>query len=137
MGGDDRSVSERGRDLTMATRIERHQQAVEALEIRARGGTLVDIAEALGCSPSTAQRRLRRALEQLGAESSDELRRTAEVRFSDVLARAYALLESGALDPRAQISTLGLIRQVTKDLAWLLGSNVPATLILKNEGLDV
>jgi DNA-binding NarL/FixJ family response regulator len=121
----------------VSTMIERRRQAVEALELRARGGSLVDIAHALKCSPSTAQRRLRQALEQLGAESSDELRREAEVRFSDVLTRVYLLLDSGTLDARTELTALALIRQVTKDLAWLLGSNVPATVILKNEGLNV
>lgn len=107
------------------------------LELRRQGGSLVMIGASLGISPSTVQRRLRAALDSLGAETSDELRRTAEDRFTDVLGRAYALLEPGVLDSKDVPKVLTLIRQTTKDLAWLLGTNVPPTVILKNEGLDV
>jgi DNA-binding NarL/FixJ family response regulator len=115
--------------------MERRLQQVEALELRARGGSLAAIAEHLGVSLSTAQRRLTAALRDLGAETSDELRRTAETRFSDILSRAYALLD--VLPPEHHPRVLSLIRATTADLVRLWGVAVPPMIVLRSEGLDV
>lgn len=115
----------------MTTKLERYSQALEVLERRRRGASLADIAAALRISPSTVQRRLRYALEAMGRETSDEIRRQTEDRFGDVLTRAYALLS--VLPPGEQVKVLNLIRTAARDVAWLNGVNVPPAVTLRVE----
>lgn len=117
----------------MSTRIERLAQMAELIEQRRKGVSIANIAAASGLSPSTVQRRLRDAYAAMGAETADEMRRGTEDRVDDVLARAYALLET--LDASEHPKVLRLILQAERTRMVLNGYAVPQRVVLELEGL--
>lgn len=120
----------------MASRIERHQQMLQVMELRRKGGTLTSIAQVSGLSVSTVQRRITAALAALGSSTTTTLRLEADDRYSDLLRRAYSLLEPGVIDPKDHPRVLGLIRAVTTDQVRLWGVSVPAQYVLRLEELQ-
>lgn len=119
------------KDTTPGAHTRKIQQA-RALELRAQGIGVRDIAVDLGVGRSTAARRLRDALADLGAEKSEEMRSTVEVRLDAVLRRLYALL-AGTDDPRQELKILNAILACERDRARLFGLNVPTALVLQIE----
>ena len=84
---------------------------------------------------STAARRLRDALNDLGTETSDQMRSTIETRLDGVLQRLHTLLDANT-DPRQELKILNAILACERDRARLLGLALPAALVLRLEGLD-
>lgn len=119
------------KDTTPGAHGRKLQQA-RALELRAQGLGVREIAVDLGVGRSTAARRLRDALADLGAEKSEEMRSTIEIRLDGVLRRLYALLASND-DPRQELRILNSILACERDRARLFGLAVPAALVLQIE----
>ncbi|WP_411088339.1 hypothetical protein [Streptomyces sp. 061-3] len=113
-----------------------HQRKLEqarALELRGRGLGVREIAVDLGVGRSTAARRLRDALDDLGAETSEQMRNTVETRLDRVLQRLHVLLDS-CDDPRQELKILNAVMACERDRARLLGLSIPASVILTLEG---
>lgn len=117
----------------MTTRIERMEQQAKALELRLQGASLRAISERMGLPLPTVQRRVVAALRDLRAETPEEVRRTVETRYDGLLSRLYALLESGKLSPRDEVSVINSIGQVEDRRVRLLGVSVPSTVVLQLE----
>lgn len=110
----------------------RKLQQARALELRSRGLGVRDIATDLGVGRSTAARRLRDALNDLGAEKSEEMRTTIETRLDGVLRRLHELLDAND-DPRQELKILNAILACERDRARLFGLAIPAVLIAQIE----
>lgn len=110
----------------------RRLQETEALELLRRGNSSREIAVILNVSRATANRRVRKALDNLGAETSERLRTSIEDRLNDMLRRSYDLLDR-AEDDRARLAVIKVITAIERDRARLLGLNIPTALILQIE----
>lgn len=110
----------------------RRLQEAEALELLRRGNSSREIAVILNVSRATADRRIRKALDNLGAETSERLRTSIEDRLNDMLRRSYDLLDR-AEDDRARLAVIKVITAIERDRARLLGLNIPTALILQIE----
>jgi transposase len=121
------------KDTTPGAHTRKLQQA-RALELRARGLGVRQIAVDLGVGRSTAARRLRDALHDLGTETSDQMRSTIETRLDSVLQRLHELLDTNT-DPRQELKILSAILACERDRSRLLGLALPANVVLSLEGL--
>jgi DNA-binding NarL/FixJ family response regulator len=110
----------------------RRLQEAQALELLRRGNNSREIAVILNVSRATANRRIRKGLDGLGAETSERLRASVEDRLNDMLRRSYDLLDR-AEDDRSRLAVIKTIATIERDRARLLGLNVPASLILQIE----
>lgn len=132
----------------MASREQRYMEQIRALELRRAGASLDVIAEELGVSRMTAHRRLQRAIQDLGAETSDQIRATQENRLDEILSRAMAIVRaerrtydadgvpvSGEYDLRDQLAAMKIVLQVERDRTKLLGTYVPPVIVLQHEGV--
>lgn len=110
----------------------RQLQQARALELRREGYGVRHIAADLGVGRSTAARRLRAALDDLGAETSEALRSTVEARLDAVLQRLHQL-RAQATDPREELKILNAIMACERDRVRLLGLAIPSAMILQIE----
>ncbi|MEV4662092.1 helix-turn-helix domain-containing protein [Micromonospora echinofusca] len=123
------------------TRLQRAAEDLRALELRRKGLTLEAIAEEMGLSRRTVERRLRSALERMGSETADQIRRRSEDQIDAVLRAAHELLELPNLSVPERVRVLGLVLQCDRQRTELLGAKMPsylvATLELEESGLEV
>lgn len=113
----------------------RQLQQARALELRQHGLGVRDIALDLGVGRSTAARRLRDALQDLGAETSEQLRTTVEHRLDGVLQRLHQLRDQAQADGNTaqELKLLNAILACERDRVRLLGLAVPAAVVLQIE----
>jgi hypothetical protein len=116
--------------VRMPTRIERLEQQTQALELRLQGHSIRAIAARMGVTHGAAQRRVAAALKSMPTETTDEVRRTVETRYDALLARMYALLETGRLSPMEQVQTANAIVNVENARVRLLGLSVPSAHVI-------
>ncbi|PBC77591.1 hypothetical protein BX265_2342 [Streptomyces sp. TLI_235] len=115
-------------------------QQARALELRRDGHGIRTIAMDLDVGRSTAARRLRDALQDLGAETSEQLRTTVEHRLDGVLQRLHQLQAQAQADGNLtqELKILNAILACERDRVRLLGLAVPAAVVIQVEqgGLD-
>lgn len=95
-----------------------------ALELRVRGGSLGDVAEALGCTPEEAQRMISEGFEAMAVETADDQRAVVEARLDGVVRRLESEL-SAAVESVDRVRILHNIAQIEKQRSLLLGLNLP------------
>ncbi|GAA4865957.1 hypothetical protein GCM10023235_50430 [Kitasatospora terrestris] len=92
----------------------------------------------LGVGRSTAARRLRDALQDLGAETSEQLRATVEHRLDGVLQRLNRLRFQAQADGNTalELKILTAILACERDRVRLLGLAVPSAVVIQVEQGD-
>lgn len=118
----------------MASQVKRMEQALQALEMRGRGYTLAEMAAAMNVSVNTAKRRVAFALQQLGAQTSDEIRREIEHRLDGMQRRVHNLLARPGLTPGEELRVMRVSLEIERDRARLLGVTVPPSVVFELEG---
>lgn len=111
--------------------VDRQARLNEALRLRQSNVSYPRIAEALGCSGSTAYEWVREGLEQLHRETIDEASRLQSLiaaRLDDVSRRAYTILAQSANDPEMALRAMREIRQTEMERAEAVRRDRPAAL---------
>lgn len=116
-------------------RHQRRLEEIQALELARQGNSATEIAVILNVSRATVNRRIRRGLDNLGAETSERIRAQVEDRLNDMLKESYQLLANAKAEgnDRGRLAAVKTIVTIESTRARLLGINVPASLILQIE----
>ncbi|MEU2168293.1 helix-turn-helix domain-containing protein [Micromonospora chersina] len=121
--------------------MERATEELRALELRRRGITLDEIAAEMGISRRTVDRRIKSALQRLGDETVEQIRRRSEDQINAVLRQAHELLELPGLTINERVGVLRLVLQCDRQRTDLFGAKWPshmiATLEIESSGLEV
>ncbi|WCN80026.1 helix-turn-helix domain-containing protein [Micromonospora sp. LH3U1] len=121
--------------------MERATQELRVLELRRRGVTYEQIAAEMGISRRTVERRYQEALQRVGSDTAEQVRREAEDQIYTVRRYAYDLLDLPNLTVSERSNVLRLVLQCNRERVDLLGAKWPshmiATLEIEANGLEV
>ncbi|WP_433311039.1 helix-turn-helix domain-containing protein [Micromonospora sp. CA-269861] len=115
--------------MAARTALERATEELRALELRRKGIALDEIAAEMGISRRSVDRRLKSALERIGSETTEQVRRRSEDQIDAVLRHAYRLLELPNLSVNERVRVLGLVLQCDRQRTDLFGARWPSHLI--------
>lgn len=119
------------RGKTTAEAIDRAERRARAVDLRAEGHTLREIADKLGVSVSTAASDIDRALSEVPADSVDLLRRLWGQRLDALLKAVWTSAMSGNLD------AVDKAVKIADRAAKLYGLDAPQQISMSTTGTDI
>ena len=119
------------------TPAERNAEAITAVELRARGFSIEEVAEDLGVAVSTARRRLQQGLDLSDAHDVDYLRAQAEARLDVALREVARVLEDPDLSHDLRLKAVDRIHKNGELRSKLLGLDFPRAVIEEEARMEV
>jgi transposase len=111
---------------------QRRDQEIKALELSTAGESVETIADRLGVSRTTAERRVQSALRRIPAWVADDLRRSAEERLNSQIRRLHKLLDEG-LDVDTELKARNLLLSCERERIQLYGLRLPSAVVVQWE----
>lgn len=125
------TAGETPRGKTTAEAIDRAERRARAVDLRAEGHTLREVAEKLGVSVSTAASDIDRALAEVPADSVDLLRRLWGQRLDALLRAVWPSAMSGNLE------AVDKAVKIANRAAKLHGLDAPQQINMSTTGADI
>lgn len=125
------TAGEAPRGKTTAEAIDRAERRARAVDLRAEGHTIREVAEKLGISPSTAAGDINRALSEHPAEGVDLLRRLWGQRLDALLRAVWPAAMAGNLD------AVDKAVKIADRAAKLYGLDAPQHISMSTTGADI
>lgn len=119
------------RGKTTAEAIDRAERRARAVDLRAEGHTIREVAEKLGIAPSTAAGDIDRALSEYPAEGVDLLRRLWGQRLDALLRAVWPAAMAGDLD------AVDKAVKISNRAAKLYGLDAPQQINMSTTGADI
>jgi DNA-binding Lrp family transcriptional regulator len=104
---------------------DRITETYKALELRAQGLSVDEIAEELNVSPATAHRRLDRGLRDLPAQSLEALRGESELRINAAMREVGVILFDSSEPAETRLKAVDRLVRLEERRARLLGLDEP------------
>ena len=119
------------------TPAERNAEAITAVELRAKGFSIEEVAEDLGVAVSTARRRLQHGLDLSEAHDVDYLRAQAEARLDVALREVARVLEDPDLSHDLRLKAVDRIHANHTARSRLLGLDYPRAVVEQEARMEV
>lgn len=119
------------------TAAERNAEAVQAVELRAQGLNVEEVAEDLGVSVTTAKRRLRHGLGLSQPEDVDYLRAEQEVRLDVALREVAKVLGNPDTTDDLRLKAVDRLHKNVEQRSRLLGLDYPRAVVEEEARMEL
>ena len=105
--------------VTSAQRIERERRLADILSMRLAGNTLQAIGDAMGVTPQAVHKCIRKALDRMATEATEQIRRIESLRLDEATVAVFPAASAGDL------SAIDTMLNIMRRRARLLGLDTP------------